>query len=199
MKKFKITSTITLIGAIVLFAIGLIISAISDEALELTFLAMVEANALILSLVGVGTFLMFSKNETARKVGHGLATTAFTVGFICAIFILAHADSSSVATIASGTTNTTSKSKSTSIGALIVIISAVVFVVHYAFRLVAFMLDKSNGSYDDPEKDLRVVHIKQWKQLLDDGIITENEYNEKRMRILGIKAKDEKTAEPDKK
>lgn len=98
MKTFKITSTVMLIIASALFVFSVTISAVAATAEENIFLALVQANALLLACSGAGIFLKFSKNETASKIGNGLTVVAFIVGAICAfaaLTILANSTTSS--------------------------------------------------------------------------------------------------------
>lgn len=177
MKKFKIVSNVMLIVAVSLFFLGIILPALSPKsALEGAFLLMVQANALLLALAGIGAFLMFSKNEAARKAGNGMAVVGFIVGTVCALTILVN--------VPEGT-------KDQSIGAICMLIAAVLLLLHYAFLLVSHIL-KRNGEMENPNENIKIIRIKEWKQLMEEGIITQEEFEEKRVQILGIKSNADK-------
>lgn len=180
MKKFKVVSNIMLFVASAMFALGVILSAVFPVAAEeVLFLPYVQANAIILACSGVGVFLIFSKVDTAKKVGNGLTIAAFVTGAVCALSTVA---------ATSGRLSGGETSASMSIGAICMIVAAVLLFLHYAFLLVNYIINK-NSDKNDPNEDIRIIRVKEWKQLKEEGIITEEEFEEKRVQILGIKTK----------
>ena len=169
MRKFKIVSTVMLIVAVALYALSIFIPAVSEATLDATWLGLIEVNAIIMAAAVVGAFLKGTSSDSARKVGNGLLVVGFLVGLTCAVSLLAV------------------EADEPSLGAIFMLVATVVLVLHYAFLLVAKLLGK-NAS-DDPNEDVRIVRIKEWKQLKEEGLITEEEFEEKRIAILGLKKK----------
>ena len=181
MKKFKIVSNVMLVVAMAVFVLGIVLSALDTTVKEELFLESVWSNAIILACSGIGVFLMFSKNDTAKKSGNGLTVAAFVTGTICALATIT-AISKINAEAPEG------EHVGMSIGAICMIVAAVLLVLHYAFLLVNYMLNR-NLVKNDPDEDVRIIQIKKWKQLKEEGIITEEDFEEKRVQILGIKPK----------
>ena len=175
MKKFKLVSNIMTIVAISLFMLSIVLSAISTSLMDAALLALIEVNLVLIACAGIGVFLMFAKNETARKLGNGMTVVGFLTGLVCARGIVA----------------TTGEEDDISIGAIVLIVSFVVLVLHYAFLLVDYLLNRNSANLD-PNDDIRIVRVREWKALLEEGIISEEEYEEKRIQLLGIKSKDNK-------
>lgn len=69
------------------------------------------------------------------------------------------------------------------------LIAGAFLVLHYAFLIANIILNRNCTVTENPNEDIRIIRVKEWKQLVDDGIISEAEYEEKRMQILGIKTK----------
>ena len=176
MKKFKIVSNIMAIIAISLFMLSILISVITNTGLDGTFMTLIEINIILIACAALGVFLMFTKNDVARKLGNGMTVVGFLTGLICAVSVLVDMDS---------------KNADTPIGAVIMIVSVVLLLLHYAFLLVDYLLNR-NAAKMDPSEDKRVARIKEWKALMEEGIITEEEYEEKRVQLLGIKPKENK-------
>ncbi|MCH5154447.1 MAG: SHOCT domain-containing protein [Clostridiales bacterium] len=175
MKKFRLVSNIMTIVAISLFMLSIVLSAISASLMDAALLALIEVNLVLIACAGIGVFLMFAKNETARKLGNGMTVVGFLTGLVCALGIVA----------------ATGEEDDISIGAIVLIVSFVVFVLHYAFLLVDYLLNRNSANLD-PNDDIRIVRVREWKALLEEGIISEEEYEEKRIQLLGIKSKDNK-------
>lgn len=186
MKKFKIVSNVMIVVAVSLFVLGIILSVVSTEAQETIFLALIEANALLIAGAGIGAFLLLAKNDTAKKVGAGLLVVGFATGLICALGTL---NAISQANLALG--EDAEETIGTSIGAIIMIVSTALLLLHYAFLLVAHILNKGRA-IENPCDDIRIVQIKEWKQLMEEEIITKEEFEEKRVQLLGIKPKNDK-------
>ena len=120
---------------------------------------------------------MFAKSECARKVGNGLTIASFATALVCAVSAIVLSGELEESTISS--------ESEISIGAIVVIIAVVFLLLHYAFLIADNVLSKNNA-IANPAEDIRVLRIKEWKQLFDEGIITESEYEEKRTQILQI-------------
>ena len=180
MKAFKLTSSIMLIIAGLMLVVGIIIPATAtDNTVEAAFITLVQLNAIIIACAGAGIFLMFSKNEVAKKVGNGLTVASFVAALFCAVNAMVLSGEMADAGV---------DDAEISIGAVIVIIAAVFLLLHYAF-LIANAIVSKNSANINPSDDIRIERIREWKKLLDEGIISQEEYEEKRSQILQLNAK----------
>ena len=116
----------------------------------------------------IGFFLFGSENKIANRIGMGLTTAAMLIQLF---FALTKLENSTAAII----------------GLWSVVLYAIYFMVVFVGYLA--MGDKADN---DPEKDPRITKILGWKKLLEEGIISEEEFEEKRIAILGLKKKDDK-------
>lgn len=173
MKKIRVVSTVLLVVAVAIFYLGIILSAISSEVADIAFFAVLQASLVLFLCAGVGAFLIFAKNDTARKIGNGLSVFAFTVGAALSFYTLSFSDATGV-----------------SFGAICLLVAAVLLLLHYAFLFINYLLTRNNPELENPNDDLRVVRIREWKQLMEEEIITKEEYEQKRISILGL-TKDE--------
>lgn len=183
MKIFKIVSSITLIASVVLYALGILLTGVITEVESEAFFILIEANILILAFAIVGVFLMFAKNDAARKLGNGLTVVGMFVGAVLSLGYIIALDEAAEE-IAESAVET---EINTPIGAILIIIAAIVLLLHYALILVDYLLNKTDGT--NPSNDKKIARIREWKQLKDEGFITEEEYEEKRVMILGIEPK----------
>lgn len=181
MKKFKFVSDVMLVVAAVALGLSLLIAGVSEEKGDAAFLTLMQLNAGLIGVCFVGVFLAFAKNSNVRILGNGMGVVSFGVSLNCAITTMA-ALSSSNATV------TDPALQETSIGAIIVIVAAAFLLARYAFLLVDYLVNKDSAE-ESPNENVKVKRVKEWKQLLDEGIITEAEFEEKRTQILGIKGK----------
>ena len=182
MKAFKITSKILLIVAAVLFVASLILPATSTEnELDSAYMVLVQLNSIIIASAGVGIFLMFAKNDTAKKIGNGLTVAAFVAGMFCAVSIMTAMGEMAKEELADPV--------KVPVGAVLMIVAAVLLVAHYAFAIASYIVSK-NGANVNPAEDARIKCVKEWKQLETEGIITKEEFEEKRVQILGLKPQD---------
>ena len=114
-------------------------------------------------------FMTACKNDAVKKIGHGFAIASYTIGLAYALPNLED-----------------------SVGALFTLFAFVALVAYYLCLLVIVIMNRGIPDSIDPREDVRIIRVKEWKQILDEGIITEEEYEEKRSQILGIKSKEAK-------
>lgn len=195
MKKFKIVSNVMVILAATLFGLGVVVSVLAASPEEAIFLALVQLNATIFACAGIGVFLMFAKNDAARKTGNGLTVVAFLTGLVCALITLL--------TVAEANDDVSADAVATpyetgvSIGAIFVIVAVVFLLLRYAFLLVDYLVNRNSAETGSPNDDVRIVRVREWKQLMEEGIITEEEFEEKRVELLGLKPKIEEIEKTD--
>ena len=165
MKTFKILGKVFLIAAAALFLASLVICAVDLQSPDNpAFLAFVNGYMGLFALATVGTFLLTASSEVAQKVGHGLVISSYVIGLTAAITFI---EGSSAA--------------------MLMLVAAVLLAFYYLCRLVLFVTCKSVEEPESPNDDIRIVHVKEWKEIMDQGIISPGEFEEKRCQILGIK------------
>jgi len=182
-KAFKVMSKILLIVAVILFCASLMLPGITQETIDMSFLAQLLSNTGLVIGAVLGPILIYSNNDTVKRVGHGLTGSAFVLGFALAVINLNLSTSDDVRD---------SVSVSDSASAVVMLVAAVVLALSYVFNLIIFIMNNGATENVNPTEDIRVIRIKEWKQLMEEGIITREEYEEKRVQILGIKPKNER-------
>lgn len=175
MKRMNIFSTTILIVAMAIYALGILLTGLGSSMENAAFLALVEANSLLFAFAIVGVFLMFAKNDSVRKLGNGLTVVGVFCAAVCAMGLI------------SSLTSVDSDEIRIPIGAIFVIVAAVLLLVYYALLFIDYLMNKANGI--DPNEDKRIALLKEWKQLKEDGFITEEQFEEKKLQILGLKNK----------
>ena len=164
MKIFNVIKKTILILSCVLLCVCFVLGGITldqNDAAISTGLLMFVVPAFI------GFFLFSSENKIANRIGMGLTTAAMLIQLF---FALTKLENSTAAII----------------GSCSVVLYAIYFIVVFVGYLA--MGDKADN---DPEKDPRIRKILGWRKLQKEGIISEEEFEEKRIAILGLKKKDD--------
>ena len=192
MKKIlTIISKVVLALAVIAFALSMIIPGITKDALDASYMVLVFANVSMIICATVGSILTAANSDTARRVGHGMIIAAFVAGLSIALMLVDKAaDGATLSPFAAVTDDEEKTVSSTS--AIIMIVAAALLAVYYIFQFVVLILNKASKEAGSPYEDSKIIRVKEWKQLLDEGIITKEEYEEKRVAILGIKQKADK-------
>ncbi len=173
MKPFKILRQIFQILSIALFLTSFVMCAIELES-NAEFFTMVLSFVGLSTLATVGTFLLSATNDTAKRVGHGFVISSFVLGLTVAIMFI-----------------------EASSAAILMLVSVILLALYYLCVLIVSIMQRSSKNIESPEDDIRIVHVKEWKKIMDEGIITKEEYEVKRCQILGIKHEpEEKKEEP---
>lgn len=166
MKGLKISSKVLLIVSVALVGLSLFIAAMTDNDLDNQLYVLFQVYLTVLLGLGVGVFLMFTKNDVAKKIGAGFVAVAMLFSFINSALVL------KLGSDFDG---------KTAVSAIFIVIAVVLYIAHYVLVLITNLMNKANNSGGD----VRVKHIKEWKALMDDGIITSEEFEEKKKQILG--------------
>lgn len=176
MKATKVIGKVFQILAAVLYAASFVIACVlsNDNQNDAAYVVLITACAWIVAAATVGIFLISAKNDTAKKIGHGLTLSAYAVGLAYALLTLtAQGDAS--------------------LGALLMIAAAALLAAFYICKLLGVIMNKGLSSELNPNDDIRIIRIKEWKHIMEEGIISEEEFEEKRIAILGIKANKNET------
>lgn len=184
-KPLKIASKVLLVLAVVMLGVSLLLSSVLQDSAEAAYAATFILNGSTIICAIMGAILIYAKSDTAKKVGHGLTVASFVILLSNALAVITEATQKTKAT----TEDTT---VSISISAVIMIVAAALLAAYYVLQFVQLLLSKGAAEAESPSTDLRIVHVKEWKQLLDEGIITQEEFEEKRVQILGLKPKQSK-------
>ncbi len=169
MKLFKILRSTFLVLAMILFLASLVVCGVNVEG-DALFFATISAYVGLYALATVGVFLMTSANDTAKRVGHALAISSFTIGLAISLMFVT----------------------SYSVAAVIMLISVVLMALQYLCMFVLAVMKKhSPDATENPNEDIRVIRVREWKHIMEEGIISAEEYEQKRTQILGISAPSE--------
>ena len=164
MKTFKILRQIFQILAVAMFVLSVVICGIDNTTENAAFLTTLTLYGSVVIFAVVGAFLTSASSDVARRIGHGLVLPSFAVGLTVALLYME--DSSA---------------------AIIMLVAAILLALYYLWALVLKITQKNGLQIDSPNEDTRIVRVKEWKQIMDEGIISPEEFEEKRCQILGLK------------
>lgn len=162
MKVYRIIERVILILSFVLFGTTCLIGAITLEMIEVAVSSVILPIALS-GFTFVGFFLFNSKNEIAKRVGLGLTTGGMVFLASTAITYL-----------------------ETSTAAVIGLVSIILFVIYLMLKLIESIIAKDVDALS-PEQDKKIQAVLEWKKLLEEGIISKEEFEKKRIEILKLK------------
>lgn len=166
MRIFNITKKTILILSFVFFGVAFFVGGVTLKSSDMAI-----STVLLSYVVGafVGFFLSFSGNNVAKRIGYGLTTGTMLIELFISVSAI----------------------ETDSVAAILGLVSVIFYVVYFLVALVGFLaIGGSEG--DDPETDPKIKKITGWKKLLENGIISEEEFEAKRQAILGFKGKNEK-------
>lgn len=172
MKPFKIVKLIMQICSLTLFLASLIVCAADVSEQNTAFIALMTGFVGVLAFAAVGIFLLNASANTPRLVGHGLVLSSYTVGLTAAIMCLENSSA-----------------------AIVMLIAVIFLALYYLFSLIVKVIQKNSAPVENPDEDLRIAHIREWKKIMEEGIISPEEYETKRCQLLGIKSQANKDAE----
>lgn len=66
--------------------------------------------------------------------------------------------------------------------------AAIIYAVDAIIRFIIFIVKivRPETAENNPDVDERIQNVLKWKKLADDGIISKEEFEEKRVKILGL-------------
>lgn len=129
---------------------------------------------LVVAALIVGAILSYSDKKMVARVGKGLAVVGYVVPLLCSLMIIV-----------------SSKENYVSIGFILLIVGIVLLVISYVFDIIIFVVGKEE---DDAGVDARIEKVRYYKMVLDEGIISEEEYQQKKNEILQLNGTKEKPA-----
>lgn len=189
MKKLSLVEHILVTVSTVLILCAFAFSYLIDESAGVpglltygTIFSVLGVFMIVLALcVGFGLYLSKDKG-TVKTVGVGMLLAANVVVFAASSRFLIAEDLSGVGAAADP--------DAISISMILGFIGAIVyFIALILWGLRAFAGVSTKGDSHDPDNDEKIQSLIKWHGLLEDGIITEEEYQTKRATILGIETK----------
>ena len=173
MKALKITRIVLVAVAAVLLGVSAVFAALPTEVMGVQtvitqfvpYFTLGVGTAFV--LVVTGSIFLFSKNSTVRALGVGFTAVPYTVA-LTMLFV-----------------------ELTNIFGLFAAFGAIVYAVSWVFQLIMFIVRHADREDLDPDDDPKVQAVLRWKRLCDEKVITPEEYELKRVAILGLK-KDKK-------
>lgn len=129
---------------------------------------------LIVATLIIGAILNYSDKKMVARVGKGLAAVGYIVPLLLSLMIII-----------------SSKENYVSLGFILLIVGIVLLIISYVFDIIIFVVDKEEN---DTTVDARIEKVRYYKTVLDEGIISEEEYQQKKNEILQLSAGKEKPA-----
>lgn len=178
MKIVKLIENIFLILGSVLFVVAGILSYSLDETLGIkgfdTGLALMGGFTVLCLFVGI--FLYFAENKVLSRLGLALVLGCACINLGLAIVSLGES---------AKTSSDTSISYSIAMAGSIIVILAFFLDMTYILLEKALKVQKEATSAEQLNNDVEL--LEKWKKLLDEKMITEEEFEAKRKAILHIK------------
>lgn len=157
MKIFNVVKKIILILSFVFGIISFIYGSISLDASDQT------VSGLLISFVifaCIGFFLFFIENNIAKKIGQGIVTGYMVILLWVSIAYVRY-----------------------SVAPIFGLTSVILYVIYFLICLIGYLALGNEGD-NNPNNDLRIKKILDWKELQNQGIITAEEFEAKREEIL---------------
>lgn len=162
MKAYTIIKNAVLILAVAMLCLAGILGITSNKTAG-SGIAVIAIAVIPTAILGL--FLAYTKNDISKKVGYAFLTTAFVLAFV-----------------------QTLPYEASEISVVFMLIGAGLYAVYYIIIGVALLATRGRPAVD-PGADPKITLLKKWKELLDEGMITKEEFEEKRIAILGLKKK----------
>lgn len=157
MKIFNVVKKIILILSFAFGIISFIYGSITFDAIDQTF------SGLLISFVifaCIGFFLFFIENNIAKKIGQGIVTGYMVILLWGSITYVGY-----------------------SVAATFGLTSVILYAIYFLICLIGYLALGNEGD-NNPNNDLRIKKILDWKELQNQGIITAEEFQAKREEIL---------------
>lgn len=119
------------------------------------------------ALLLVGLTLSFTKNDISKKIGLGMSLAGVVLNAVVTVNTMVVSGANAPYFV------------------YISLVGIVLFAASFIFLAFA-AADKKSGA-DDPDQDPSIQKLIKWKKLLEDGIITQDEFTQKRNMLLDIK------------
>ena len=179
MKVLKIIERVLFVLAIVVGGAAIGLSYMFDEGAAQPVQGMATAFTaafpigfgLALVILLVGALLVYAPNKVASFIGEGFVAAIMVLMFSFAIVFLGK--------------------EPVGFSALLALVAPLLYALAELLRFVAYIVKLVVPSYaaesNNPDNDIRIQNVIKWKNLMEQGIITEEEYSEKRAEILKLR------------
>lgn len=174
MKSLKLLEKILFGIAVSLIIVGFLLSALIDEAEGISGLFALSVGlmpfsvVLFLAIFLVGAFLFYSNNKIARLIGGPTVAAYFIILFGTSINGMEYSITLFLAFIAT----------------IIFVFAMVLFAVHCFILFIK--KDTKKLAKHDPDNDETIQVLIKWKDLLENEVITQEEFDVKRKAILEL-------------
>ena len=181
----RIIDSILIVVAVILFAIGTLLPVYSAGVQNPTYtffyivlLAVCGTDSFwYYASIGIGCILFFSSHRIAKNIGLALLAVVSLVNLI--IF------SQIVYTTTSMAHPSVTQTENIGLGCIMGLIGAIMVIVTILLECISNLVVEDNGN---KITDKTINEIMNWKELLDKGIITPEQFAAKRQEILKITA-----------
>ncbi len=184
MKPFKILKLIFQAASTAAFLASLVFCALDVSVVNTAFLSFMTSYGLFFALAAIGTFLVSATSDVANRIGHGMLISSYAVGLTASLMYIGGVES--------GTQTAAKAAEEVPTAAVIMLVAAVLLALYYLCNLILKIMQKNSEGFEAPEDDIRIVHVREWKKIMEEGIISPEEYEVKRCQILGIKSQEKK-------
>ena len=187
MKILKVIEKVLFLVAITVGAAALSLSLLVDEGAKQPVVGLattivsffIFGVGFVLLLIVTGGLLKFAKNDTASRVGEGFALAGILSVFAVSLYLIVKAAGEA----------TNAKDVVISLSAIIGLVGGIFYALYAAVKGVIKIVEmvKPEINKNDPDCDPKIQAVLKWKDLLDKGIITKEEFEIKRVEILELK------------
>lgn len=179
MKILKLIEKVTFVTSTIVTVVALTLLSMLDTTLPVSGVILpyfVFGTGFAVLILLVGTFLRFVKHRPTALVGDAL-----TVGVNAVVFSVALAAIISINTVAD-------------VSIIVALVGTIIYIASCLVRFIIFIVNKVNNveGSDDPEKDPAIQNVLKWKALKEEGIISQEEFEAKRVKLLHLEKKESK-------
>lgn len=178
MKVLKLIEKVTFVVATTLTVFALTLVSMLDEGMPVAGIILpyfVSGVGLAVVILLVGSVLHFTKHRPTALVGDALTVAVHAVIFGVTLAALI------------------AKNSNADVSVILAFSGVIVYMVSNLVRFIIYIVNKVNNvdGQDDPEKDPAIQNVLKWKNLKEEGIITQEEYEAKRIKILHLEKKEQ--------
>ena len=179
MKVLKLIEKVTFVAATILTVLALTLFSMLDTTLPVAGIVLpffVSGVGIAVVVLLVGSVLHFVKHRPTALVGDALSVAIYAVVFGVTLAVLVAINAKP------------------DVSVLVAFVGVIVYMVSNLVRFIIYIVCKVNNyeGQDDPEKDPAIQNVLKWKGLKEEGIITEEEYEAKRAKLLHLEKKEAK-------
>ena len=166
MKVFNIIRNILVVLSFVSAGVAFLIGGITLDPADVAFSS---AALSFIVVVSVGFFLFFTTNNITKKIGLGLSTACMLGLAYYALKTLGEAPTSSIVSL----------------------VAVILYVLYFGVNLLGYLI-LGNNCENEPDKDPKIKAVLKWRKMVEEGIISKEEFEATRQEVLYGKAANKK-------